>query len=248
MTIVEAEAAASQIAAGLLDRIIDDAKVSLSVADAPYLSSLPEFARNPIAVAHDKLREIVEALLQFETVCEDAWEFQRIASGLTQAEEASRPYQRLRFVHSHLEYLCTSFDEAVMRFGVCYNAGLELLSADEDPVDVGSLTPGIRSNLQAAHGETLPNVGPWYTASPKSAEFPFLNTPRIASRWPDEWPSFAEFYAEADKALTREIQRCCEEMRARSTSIVLAHGPAVLELVGRHNTIVRNFQSQNHAP
>lgn len=246
MAIVDADVADWQIAEAWLDRITESASVLLSRSVTPDVACVPDQFKPMIVDVHGRLRGIVQALFTLQTSCEDMASFRTIAEAGPAQGENIGSYQQLNFLHCHLTYLWDSFDDAMQRFSNCYNETLEVLSADESQIDITELLHCAGAqNAESADG-TAWKPEQLYAVAPSSTELPFLNTLRIASRWPKDWPEFVVFSDRAWNELMREATSRSNEMQAISTRLVLAHGPALQELISRHNVMMRNFKLQRN--
>jgi hypothetical protein len=244
MTVISAESDAHGTVEDQLQRIAVSAAVILGTAAAPGIDSVPERLRGAIVEIHGRLRGIVEALLELQSSYEDMDACRAIALAAPAQGSNLSPYQQLRLAHCRLAQLCSTFDATILRLERNYNEALELLSADEEPIDMTLLVQSVRATCSMdADGPTQQ----WFAASPSSAELPFLNTLRIASRWPEHWPPFETFEEQIRSELVLRLERSRNEMKTVLAGVLRAHGSALQELVERHGTMMRNFQSQRGA-
>jgi hypothetical protein len=244
MTVTSAEADVDETVEGLLRGIAVSAVAFLGTPSAPGIDGVPEHLRGAIAEVHGRLRGIVAAVLELQTSHDDMDMCRAVALATPAQGGDVSPYQQLRLAHCQSAYLCATFDATVLRLEEKYNEALELLSADEEPIDISRLVQGTRVTWPTdADGPTRQ----WFAVAPSSAEPPFLNTLRVASRWPEQWPAFGTFEEQVRSELVFRIERNQHDMKAILASVVLAHGAALQALVERHGAMMRNFQLQHRS-
>jgi hypothetical protein len=223
--------------ASLLERLARSADVyvrGMVARDAVYI---PQHLRASVVEVSERLLGILDALFGIQALHDDACVLKALAQSPPPPDDSREPAHQ-RVLSTHLRYLEAAFSAGLPRLADEFNALLQVTSADEEPIDLDRIVEraGVQWLVAAPSGKARAMA---YAAA--QMELPDLGN---ASRGPREWPPLAAVSDRARSERLLRVQDRCEGMEAVLAIITETHGPALLELIERHNVMIRNFERQ----
>ncbi|WP_441279249.1 hypothetical protein AB7783_26625 [Tardiphaga sp. 172_B4_N1_3] len=221
--------------ASLLERLACSADVyvrGMVARDAVYI---PQHLRAAVVEVSEGLAGILDALFGIQALHDDAFVLKALAQSPPPPGDI-REIAHQRVLTTHLRYLEVVFSAGLRRLADEFNGFLHVTSADEEPIELDRIVEraGVRWLVAAPSG----------TAAAYDVAQMWPPDPEIASRSPREWPPLAAVSDRARSELLLRVQDRCEGMEAVLAIITETHGPALLELIERHNVMIRNFEQQ----
>jgi hypothetical protein len=213
-----------------------DAYIRGNVArDAPYV---PDRLRPSIIDISDRLATVLDALFEIDALCDDAAVLGLMAESQHPFGDISA-YQAHRMFEAHKSCLDGAFPEALFRLTNAFNATLQAASADEEQIDLA------RIMREAGGGWQFSAVRSEHGSGVGRTDQPLGGAPYAEGRQLREWPPLARVSDHQQSELRRQLRDQHECMQAALTAILKAHGPALLELVDRHNAMMQNFERRS---
>jgi hypothetical protein len=149
-------------------------------------------------------------------------------------------YEHLRLAWSQCARLGTIFDRYMHEASQHLTEAIDLFSADFELPDLAKGPDRTDSKWDASCREKP--VDRWYAVAPKSAAGAIVPKMRVASNWPGSVAPFNDHYAVARNELLREIDARIATVGSSTAGFLVAHGAAVIDLVGRYNEMIKNFR------
>jgi hypothetical protein len=223
--------------ASLLKRLAQSADVyvrGMVARDAVYI---PEHLRAAVVEVSERLASILDALFGIQALHDDAYVLKAFAQSPPPPGDI-RESAHQRVLSAHLRHLEVVFSAGLRRLSDEFTAFLQVTSADEESIELDRIVEraGVRWLVAAPFGKGI--------ALAYDAAQMWPPDPEIANRSPREWPPLAAVSDRARSELLLRVQDRCEGMAAVLTIITETHEPALLELIERHNTMIRNFERQ----
>jgi hypothetical protein len=225
---------------GLMAPIVEGAAENLMRPSDPDFAFVPEKLRSGMKAVHHRLKEELRALFELRTIYDDLGVCRILAQEYPWRKGELTHYQHLRLAWSQLVRLNCSFEQYMDEVSAHHSEALELFSADFEPPEagVGLDWAGIKSGPDC---QGRP-VDRWYAVAPGLDITSVIAELRVASEWPDTLPPFIQCYEAAQSELLREIDKEIATVDGAITRFLESHGAALLDMIGRYNNMVKNFQ------
>jgi hypothetical protein len=226
---------------GLMAPIVEGAAENLMGLSDPDFAFVPEKLRRGMKAVHDRLREELKALFELRTVYDDLGVCRILAQEYPWQKGGLTHYEHLRLAWSQLARLNIGFNRYMDEVSEHHSEALELFSADLEPADADARLDraGYKSGAVDCRGRP---VDRWYQVAPRQDIATAVAHLRVASEWPDTLPPFIQYYDAARSELLREIDEEIAMAGASLTRFLENSGAALLDMIGRYNNMVKNFQ------
>jgi hypothetical protein len=227
---------------GLMAPIVKVASENLLVLAEPDFEFVPEKLRRGMKAVYHRLSGELRALFELLTVYDDLMVCRILAQEYPWRRNEITPYEHLRLAWSQFVRLSGSFERHMNELIQHHRAALELFSSDFELPDSGERRDRSGSSQATADSRDRP-VDRWYEVAPKSpAATDVAADMRIASKWPDTLPPFAQHHDQAKSELVLEIDGKIATVGSDVTGFLVNYGAALLDGIERYNQMVRNFR------
>lgn len=203
--------------------------------DAPYL---PDRLRPSIIDISDRLATVLDALFEVSALCDDA-------AVLGLMTESQRPFgdisvhQAQRMFEAHKSRLDGAFPEALFRLTNAFNATLQAASADEEQIDLARIMREAGGRWQFPESRAEHGSGEDCADETQGAA-QHADGQRLR-----DWPPLVGVSDRKQSELRQHLRDQHQCMQAILMMILDVHGPAILELVDRHNVMMQNFERRS---
>jgi hypothetical protein len=240
MNSIDARAVSKDSLAGLMAPIAEVAAENLMGLSEPDFEFVPPQLRRGMSAVHRQLSGEMSALFELLTVYDDLLACRILAQEYPWQKSELTHYEHLRLAWCQFARIGSNFDRYMYEAGQHLSEAIELFSADFELPDLGEGPDRAGPKRDASCRESP--VDRWYTVAPKSAGAAIVPEMRVASTWPGTLAPFTEHYAAARSELLREIDARTAAVGSAITGFLVAHGTALLDLVGRYNDMIKNFR------
>jgi len=240
MNSIDAQAVSKDSLAGLMAPILEVAAENLMGLSEPDFEFVPPRLRKGMSAVHHQLSGEMRALFELLTAYDDLLACRILAQEYPWQKSELTHYEHLRLAWCQWARIGSNFDRYLHEAGQHLSEAIELFSADFELPDSGE-GPDQAGRKWVASCRENP-VDRWYTVAPKSAAAAIMPEMRVASTWPGTLAPFTEHYAAAQSELLNAIDARTATVGSAITGFLVAHGAALLDLVGRYNNMIRNFR------
>ena len=226
----------------LMAPIVKVAAENLLALAEPDFEFVPEKLRRGMKAVHHRLSGELRALFELLTVYDDLMVCRILAQEYPWRQNEITPYEHLRLAWSQFVRLSSSFERHMNEVIQHHREAIELFSSDFELPDLGERLDRSGSSQATADCRDRP-VDRWYEVAPKSqAATVVVADMRLASKWPDTLPPFAQHYDKAKSELVLEIDAKIATVGSDVTGFLVNYGAALLDGIERYNQMVRNFR------
>jgi hypothetical protein len=226
---------------GLMAPIVKVAAENLLALAEPDFEFVPEKLRRGMKAVHHRLSGELKALFELLTVYDDLKVCRILAQEYPWRQNDITPYEHLRLAWSQFTRLSSNFERHMNELIQHHREALELFSSDFELPDSGARLD--RSGLSQAAADCRDRpVDRWYEVAPKSPAATVVADIRIASKWPDTLPPFAQYHDQAQSELVREIDEKIARVGSDIAGFLVNYSAALLDGIERYNAMIKNFR------
>lgn len=240
MNSIDTQSISKDSLAGLMAPIVEVAAENLVRLSEPDFEFVPEKLRRGMKAIHYRLSGEIKTLFELLTVYDDLIACRSLAQEYPWRKSELTHYQHLRLAWSQFYRLSSNFDRYMDEVSQHLHEALEFFSADFELPDPGGRLD--RTGLKRGAEYQDNPVDRWYVVAPKPASANIVAEMRVASDWPGSLAPFTQYYAKAQGELLREIDAKIATAGADIAGFLVTHGAALLDLIGRYNEMIKNFQ------
>jgi hypothetical protein len=226
---------------GLMAPIVKVAAENLLALAEPDFEFVPEKLKRGMGAVHHRLSGEIRALFELITVYDDLKICRIIAQEYPWRQNDITPYEHLRLAWSQFARLSSGFVRHKNELIQHHREALELFSSDFELPDSGVRLD--RSGLSQATADCRDRpVDRWFEVAPKSPAATVIADIRIASKWPDTLPPFAQYRDQAQSELVREIDEKIAWMGRDITGFLVDYSAGLVDGIERYNEMIKNFR------